>query len=92
VRYLKLTALTLISTVVVSMCFRLVNDPDWPRGHRGVFDQRALDRVQPDPRTSEGAPAYHVPDTAPPPAPHDLPPGIKELRMLEIGARSMILY
>jgi len=92
VRYLKLTVLTLLSTVVACMCLRLVNDPDSQRAQRGVLDERTLDRVLLDRRAAEGAPAYHVPDTPPQPPPRDLPPAIEELRMLEIGARSMILY
>lgn len=92
-RYLKLTVLTLLSTVVVSVCFRLVNDPGFPPGQRGVLDQRPLDGVPHDLRTREGAPAYRVPDTAPEvTTPRKLPPGIEELRMLEQRARSMILY
>jgi len=93
VRYLKLTVLTLLSTVVVSMCLRLVNDPGSQRAQRGVLDERALDRVLLDLRTRESAPAYHVPDPAPQlAAPRDLPPAIEQLRRLEIEARSMILY
>jgi hypothetical protein len=93
VRYLRLTVLTLLSTVVVSMCFRLVNDPGSQRAQRGVLDQQALDRVLNDPRIRESAPAYHVPNPPPEIAPpRDLPPAIEQLRMLEIEARSMILY
>jgi hypothetical protein len=72
---------------------RFANDPGLPGGQRGVLDQRTLDRVVPDFRTREGAPAYRVPDTAPElTTPHKLPPAIEELRRLEWGARSMILY
>ena len=90
-RYLQLTALTLLCTVVVSMCLRISEVP--PPRPASRFLPADLERPLLDPRKGVSEPAFHVPDRPPEPVPaRDLPPALDELRQLELRARSMLLY
>jgi hypothetical protein len=91
---MKLTVLTLLCTVVVSMCLRVVDAPASRPAPREVLDQQHLGRLPLGRETRDSVPGYHVPVTAPEPtSPRHIPPAIQELHMLEVGVRSgMILY
>ena len=97
-RYLQLTALMLVGTVAVSVCL-LVNDTPARRPRTQSVPKEAplvlppsleptlLERKN---QTGEGEtlPSY-PPD---PNVPGRLPPALEQLRQLELGARSMLLY
>jgi hypothetical protein len=98
-RHLQLAALTLLCTVVMSMCL-MVNEapPRQPASGPG-FQQtppalpRALEQQLLELRDQEDfsapLPSSSSPESTVQP---DLPPALEQLRLLELGARNMILY
>ena len=97
-RYLQLTALLLVGTVAVSVCL-LVNGAPARRSSNQPVSREAplvlpssLERMLRDHRNAaieqETLPSY-PPD---PNVPSALPPALEQLRQLELGARSMLLY
>jgi hypothetical protein len=97
-RYLQLTALLLVGTVAVSVCL-LVNGAPVSLSTNQPASQEtplvlpsSLERLFRDQRNAaseeETLPSY-PPD---PNVPSGLPPALEQLRQLELGARSMLLY
>jgi hypothetical protein len=97
-RYLQLTALMLVGAVAVSVCL-LVNDAP-ARRSRNQPDakdtplvlpsslERRLFELKDAAGEAETLPSY-PPDSS---VPSGLPAALEELRQLELGARSMLLY
>lgn len=98
-RYLQLAALTLLCTVVMSMCL-MVNEAPIRRPRSGPGLQEtpltlppALERQLLELRERQGSAAPLPSSSTPEPAaPRNLPPALEQLRLLELGAKSMILY
>jgi hypothetical protein len=96
-RYLQLTALMLVGTVAVSVCL-LVNDAPARRSNQPDSKDRplvlpsSLERTLFELKDSAGEaetlPSYRFDSSVP----SGLPPALEELRQLELGARSMLLY
>ena len=97
-RYLQLAALMLVGTVAVSVCL-LVNDAPARRSRNqhvpnetplllpSSFERTLLELKDPA-GEAETLPSYQ----SDPNVPSGLPPALEELRQLELGARSMLLY
>jgi hypothetical protein len=99
VRYLQLVALTLLGTVVMSMCL-MVNEA--PTRQSGSGSQRPenpgalppdleqqLRKLRAREIETTPLPRSSMPEPVDPP---HLPPALQQLRLLEVGARNMILY
>ena len=97
-RYLQLTALMLVGTVAVSVCL-LVNDAPARRSRNQQVPQetplvlppsleRTLHELKDPADETETLPSY----PSDPNVPSGLPPALEELRQLELGARSMLLW
>jgi hypothetical protein len=97
-RYLQLAALMLVGTVAVSVCL-LVNDAPARRSRNKQVPnetplllpsslERTLLELKDPAGEAETLPSY--PSDAN--VPSGLPPALEELRRLELGARSMLLY
>jgi hypothetical protein len=99
-RYLQLAALMLVGTVAVSVCL-LVNDAPARRSrNQQVPDEtppllpssssleRTLLELKDPAGEAETLPSY----PSDPNVPSGLPPALEQLRQLELGARSMLLY
>jgi hypothetical protein len=97
-RYLQLVALTLLGTVVMSMCL-MVNEaptrqsegplvPKNPAALPPELEQQ-LRKLRAREVEATPLPPSSMPEPVDPP---HLPPALKQLRLLEIGARNMILY
>jgi hypothetical protein len=96
-RYLQLVALTLLGTVVMSMCLMVTeaptrqskgsNVPKNPAALPPELEQQLRKLLTREVETTP-LPPSSMPDVDPP----HLPPALKQLRLLEEGARNMILY
>lgn len=97
-RYLQLAALMLVGTVAVSVCL-LVNDAPARRSRNQQVPnetplllpsslERTLLELKDPAGEAETLPSY----PSDPNVPSGLPPALEELRQLELGARSMLLY
>lgn len=97
-RYLQLTALMLVGTVAVSVCL-LVNDAPARRSRNQPVPketplllpsslERTLLELNDSADEAETLPSY----PSDPNVPSGLPRALEELRQLELGARSMLLY
>jgi hypothetical protein len=97
-RYLQLTALMLVGTVAVSVCL-LVNGAPARRSRNQPVPketplllpsslERTLLELNDSADEAETLPSY----PSHPNVPSGLPPALEELRQLELGARSMLLY
>ena len=97
-RYLQLTALMLVGTVAVSVCL-LVNDAPARRSRNQPVPKEtplvlpsSLERTLLELKNQAGE-AETLPSYPPDPnVPGGLPPALEQLRQLELGARSMLLY
>jgi hypothetical protein len=98
-RYLQLVALTLLCTVVMSMCLMVNEAPTRPSG--GGSDLKEVPLAFPPEfeqqlrklRAREVETTPLPPSSTPEPVdPPHLPPALRQLRLLEVGARNMILY
>lgn len=98
-RYLQLVALTLLCTVVMSMCLMVNEAPNRQSGsgsllpeNRGAlppeFEQQ-LRKLRAREVETTPLPPSSMPEPVDPP---HLPPALQQLRLLEVGARNMILY
>jgi len=91
--------LTLLCTVVMSMCMMVYEAPiRQPRSGPGLQQTplalpRALEQQLLDLRDQEDFSAPRPASSTPEPTvPRDLPPALEELRLLELGVKRMILY
>lgn len=98
-RYLQLTALTLLFTVLMSMCLMVDRAPTRQRWNGHTPEQNpgalppALERQLFELREREGSSAPLPASSIPvPTVPRELPAALEQLRLLEIGARNMLLY
>ena len=90
-RYLQLTALTLLCTIVMSMCLMVRDDSHRqpaPRPVPPILEQRLLELT-----THDSTPPLQPPPSIPEHStPHHMPPALEQMRLLELGARNMLLY
>ena len=97
-RYLQLVALTLLGTVVMSMCL-MVNEAPTRQSESSLVPknpaalppelEQQLRKVRAREVDTTPLPPSSMPEPGDPP---HLPPALKQLRLLEVGARNMILY
>ena len=96
-RYLQLTALMLVGTVAVSVCL-LVNDAPARRSKStrpqrnaalpAIVARAQVVRAKDSAGEAETLPSYPSDSSVP----SGLPPALEQLRQLELGARSMLLW
>ena len=98
-RYLQLVALTLLGTVVMSMCLMVNEAPTRKSGGGSLVPENPgalppeLEQQLRKLRAREVETTPLPPSSMPEPVdPPHLPPALQQLRLLEVGARNMILY
>lgn len=98
-RYLQLAALTLLCTMVMSMCLMVDRAPTRQPRNSPLSKQNpvalppAVERQPLELRERQGSSAQPPSSSSPEPTvPRDLPAALEQLRLLELGARNMLLY